>query len=71
MVANMTDIYKANNHLSSENIDPKKITTCDIGNPCTDLRQAHKCGGVKSCNVIISPSLDNWISNDNTALSKQ
>jgi hypothetical protein len=23
MVANMTDIYKANNHLSSENIDPK------------------------------------------------
>ena len=51
----------SHNHLSqspltSNNWTEKKTMTYDVGNPSPGLRQAHKCGGVKS----VSSPLHNW-----------
>ena len=47
MVNNYTNINKANNHLSAEAMEHKKITTYGLGNPSSDLYKAHICGMAK------------------------
>ena len=52
-----------NNHISPRLIEHKKrkkTTTHDRGNAVPSLRQAHKCGGVKLINGILTLPLDQW-----------
>jgi hypothetical protein len=51
-VINSTNISKTNNQLSTELIEHKKTTTCDIENPDHGLGQAQTCDGVKPVNGI-------------------
>jgi hypothetical protein len=51
MVNNSTNFNKANNHISLQLIEHRKFH--NAGNPGPDLRQAQKCGGVKTVNFQI------------------
>jgi len=64
------DINKMNDHRSSQTTEHKK--TYGVGNAAPALGHAQRCGGVKHVNGIPNlPTLDNWISNDNTDINKQ
>ena len=66
--SNCTNINKANNNSLLQYFSTEKTT--QIGNACSSLEQAQKCGGIKSINRIPIPS-DNLFSNNNTETNKQ
>ena len=47
MVVHSTDINKMNNHVWSQTIEHKKVTTYDIVSPGPGLEQAQTCGRIK------------------------